>query len=867
MDDKKIASKDPFLKRKTKECADKTLLKPIKNRSSAHQQPSNDSLYGNSKIPEQTRRVVRVDVVEQVINPDSSKILAVEPESHEQVKNNITTGSVLKNRFELLEVLGHGGMGVVYKAIDRRDIEAQHRLFLAIKVLNDEFKGDTDLLKALHGEARKTQQLAHPNIVNVFDFDRDGHIVFMTMEYINGISLEAFIKNKPAGAGVKETVKIVNQMASALTYAHSRHIIHSDFKPGNVFISEDNRVKVLDFGIARVVKSEQHSVSFDAGILGGLTPAYASLEMLLDEEPAPADDLYALACVTYELLTGKHPFNGQEAGVAMKTSSAPDKVDGLNVRQWKALNKGLAFKKKDRFASIEAFTAGVNANKSKLPIFFAAIGFILVTVGFFVKEPLQAYFNQQRFEKEIDQLVIGIDQDDFTEILKILLLVESLAETDLFRIEKEEIILNVMLKRIELDEHRFVPQLIMNFGKLNEKFRKKILFQGKEGILAFYEKEMDTILLTSRNNSVFSNIESLLKHADKLYPDSVKLRHLQDKKNDLIYKLENQFSSVLKQKKMLLSPNADNIVDVINTLIKINPDHTLISDVRVETIYAQEAEKALNNNLEKLAKQLVKQGSVFFPSSAVLIKLSDQIKQLEQVKDTQGSIRRLEMQIENLVNVYSSDIYIWLKEVREVFEQLTTLQADNQFVVVARRHTEKLLKEELELLTGKRHWEQAFAIVSDSRAVLIEQVFIDSNNKITQLKQVFDRLIDMLFNKINTLVEDNPTDKTIEQINMIFAKIEKLGVKSTLIQIKKRKAASNFVQQADKLPRNGALDKTIKYLDFATKINTEKAFQQHIDSLKAKITKTKKPIKKIEKDHLISGRNKVELSQLANADK
>lgn len=867
MDDKKIASKEPFLNLNKEECTEKTLLRSIKNRDSGHPQSSNNSLYSNSKIVKQTRLVVRAEQEEQVINSDSLKVLAAELESHEQVKNHITTGSVLKNRFELLEVIGHGGMGVVYKAIDRRDIEAQHCLFLAIKVLNDEFEDDADLLKALHGEARKTQQLAHPNIVNVFDFDRDGSIVFMTMEYINGISLETLIKSKAAGVGTKETVKIVNQMASALIYAHSRHIIHSDFKPSNVFINDDNQVKVLDFGIARVVKNEQHSVSFDAGVLGGLTPAYASLEMLCDEEPAPADDIYALACVTYELLTGKHPFNGQRADVAMKASLAPEKVDGLNVRQWKALNKGLAFKKKNRFAEVEVFIEGLNANKSKLPAFLTVICLILVMVGFFVKQPLLTYFSQQQFEKEINELVTGIGQGDFTETLKVLHLLESLTETDLFRIETEERILNKILKRIELNDHHFVSQLIINFGKLNEKFRKKILFQGKAGILAFYEKEMDTILFSSRDNIIYSNIESLLKHATELYPDSVKLRHLQDNKKDLINKLEERFSSVLKQKKMLLSPNADNIVDVLNILIRINPDNPLISDPRVETLYAQEAEKALNNNLEEIAKQLIEQGSMFFPGSAVLAKVLDQIRQLEQVKDKQGGISKLEKKIENLVTVYSADIYIWLKQVREVFKQLTTLQADNQFVVIARHHTEELLKEELELLTGRRAWERAFAIVSDSRTILSEQAFIDSNNKIIQLKKVFNGLIEMLFNKINILVKDNPTDKTIEQINVIFEKIEKLGAKSTLIQIKRRKAASTFVQQADKLSRNGALDKAIKYLEFATKINTEKTFQQHIDNLKTEIVKTKKPFKIIEKGHLISEGNKVELNHLANADK
>ena len=257
----------------------------------------------------------------------------------ENAARDIVPGSVLKDRFELLEVIGRGGMGTVFKALDRRDIEAGQSSFLAIKVLNNEYKTDPDVLKALHSEARKTQQLAHPNIVTVYDFDRDGDSVFMTMEFMEGVSLDKVIKTNPHGLKVHEAHIIIDQMGTALAYAHSQLVIHSDFKPANVFIDRNERVKVLDFGIARLADIARLS-GFDAGILGGLTAAYASLEMLQGEPPDPRDDIYALACVVYELLTGKHPYNRESAKQAKNKNLRPERKNPLiknNGKHWKKL--------------------------------------------------------------------------------------------------------------------------------------------------------------------------------------------------------------------------------------------------------------------------------------------------------------------------------------------------------------------------------------------------------------------------------------------------------------------------------------------------------------------------------------------------
>ena len=271
---------------------------------------------------------------------------------------------VLKGRFLLEKVLGVGGMGIVYKAKDRLKVEAQDRdPYVAIKVLSEEFKTHPQAFISLQRESRKSQRIAHPNTVKVYDFDRDGDIVFMTMEYMDGKPLDQLIRQyKATGLPRNDGWEIINGMCSALIHAHAENIVHSDFKPGNVFITGNNMAKIFDFGIARAVANVDGIESkvgdktvFDAGNLGALTPAYASYEMMKGETPDVRDDVYALGCVVYEILTGEHPFNKVPADEAYERGLKPQKINDIKKHQWKAIEKTLEFKRENRTSSVEQF--------------------------------------------------------------------------------------------------------------------------------------------------------------------------------------------------------------------------------------------------------------------------------------------------------------------------------------------------------------------------------------------------------------------------------------------------------------------------------------------------------------------------------
>ena len=270
-------------------------------------------------------------------------------------------GSVLDGRYTLMEQLGSGGMGTVFKARDRnRDEYRDRQPYIALKVLSEEFKRHPDARMALQRETARAQSLAHPNIITVYDFDYDGPHAYMTMELLVGRPLDALLQAASfAGTPWLRRWQIVRSIGAGLAYAHEKGVVHSDLKPGNIFMCDNGVVKVMDFGIARPLRAVSDSAdttAFDpAERLGGLTPAYASLEQWNRDPPDPRDDIYAFACVVYFVFSGKHPFARSSAKVAFESRMVPQRIEGLTRRQWDVLRRGLALQRGDRIASVDEF--------------------------------------------------------------------------------------------------------------------------------------------------------------------------------------------------------------------------------------------------------------------------------------------------------------------------------------------------------------------------------------------------------------------------------------------------------------------------------------------------------------------------------
>ena len=209
-------------------------------------------------------------------------------------------GRLLDNRYEILEVIGTGGMAVVYKA-------KCHRLnrLVAIKILKDEFSKDEEFRRRFQAESQSVAMLSHPNIVSVYDVSSSGDIDYIVMELIDGITLRQYMEKKGV-LNWRETLHFSMQIAKALEHAHSRGIIHRDIKPHNIMVLKNGSVKVTDFGIARVVSS-QSTLTREA--LGSVH--YISPEQAKGGRVDNRTDIYSLGVVMYEMLTGRPPYDGE----------------------------------------------------------------------------------------------------------------------------------------------------------------------------------------------------------------------------------------------------------------------------------------------------------------------------------------------------------------------------------------------------------------------------------------------------------------------------------------------------------------------------------------------------------------------------
>ena len=217
-------------------------------------------------------------------------------------------GRLLDNRYEILEVLGVGGMAVVYKA-------RCHRLnrLVAVKILKDDYLEDAEFRRRFHSESQAVAMLSHSNIVSIYDVSTTSDADYIVMELIDGITLKQYMEKKGV-LNWKETLHFAIQIAKALEHAHSRGIVHRDIKPHNVMVLKNGSVKVTDFGIARVM-SEGNTLTKEA--LGSVH--YISPEQAKGGRVDNRSDIYSLGVVLYEMMSGRPPYDGESpVAVAIK---------------------------------------------------------------------------------------------------------------------------------------------------------------------------------------------------------------------------------------------------------------------------------------------------------------------------------------------------------------------------------------------------------------------------------------------------------------------------------------------------------------------------------------------------------------------
>ena len=272
-----------------------------------------------------------------------------------QAEDPVRVGVVLRDRYELTQQISEGPMGRLFRATDRFN---EYDAVVAIKVLGSELSDSADALKQLKLEVLNARRLGHPNIVNVFEIDRHGSCYFIAMEWLSGESLASLLdRTRPDPMPKNEFSRILRGLSQGLTYAHDQAVVHGDIKPGNVFLADGNRVKLIDFGVARSDVNPTEAVTEAQPY--GLTQSYASCEVLAGEEPEIQDDVFALSLLAYRMLAGHRPFGGGNALHAEAEGIKPERPPDITDRQWKTLQAGMAFRRPDRLLTVTDLADGL----------------------------------------------------------------------------------------------------------------------------------------------------------------------------------------------------------------------------------------------------------------------------------------------------------------------------------------------------------------------------------------------------------------------------------------------------------------------------------------------------------------------------
>lgn len=292
-------------------------------------------------------------------------------------------GAILNSRYQLEELVSDGPMGKVFRASDLFKRQAGTTTAMAIKMLNPELRADADALARLQQEAFQVQRLSHTNIINVFDFDRAGSTDYITMEWLEGETLASLLDRlRPHAMDPDETERIISGVVAGLSHAHAHGIVHGDIKPANIYLCRDQDVKVIDFGTVRgrAVKTKTAT-----GAAYALTPGYASCELLEGSEPCPQDDVYALACTLYRMVTGFRPYGRLTALQAEAGKRVPRKPDALTHVQWRVLRHGLALRKQNRLRDVDSLLqmfpqkeTGTNRSEWMGPAILALVAGVII---------------------------------------------------------------------------------------------------------------------------------------------------------------------------------------------------------------------------------------------------------------------------------------------------------------------------------------------------------------------------------------------------------------------------------------------------------------------------------------------------------
>lgn len=520
-------------------------------------------------------------------------------------KKHKRLGMVLSQRYRIESLIASGGMSDVYKAVDLHLERAGTRdCFVALKILRSELTQDVNALNLLAREAAKSKCLSHPNIIRVHDLGHDDDTWFMVMELLDGEPLSRIIQRvKPNGLKWKGGKAVLEQVASALAASHRKGIVHADLKPSNIFFTREGEIKLLDFGVAQALKPHQH-VDFlnprsdDETTVYGYTPAYATPALIDGNEPTVNDDLYALACISVELLSSRHPFDRKKLTAKEKTGYKITKPRNMPGKLWTVVRKLLKDDGAD--VNLEVFQLAMKPTAWSQYLYPAGIAASLITAT--------ALWYQ------------GTEK-----------VAESEARLAAYHERAERI--NAL---IDLPPEQLVTEL----GTLEPLERAGLLKQQQDRILHYYENRIDNNLQASGRPNL-PNVTVALATLDEalaLYPRDQQLNQRFERLNQRRLSLETALSNELNGR---LEQGDYNDHASFSELKSLAEDYLFLSGTPLElsapasNIYQQRLSEALAKDDNMALARLLAMAEVFSAESP------DLADNLAEARQLEGAIKTL----------------------------------------------------------------------------------------------------------------------------------------------------------------------------------------------------------------------------------
>ena len=674
----------------------------------------------------------------------------------------IHVGQTIRGTYQLVSRIGKGGMGEVWKAIDLiQDAGDSKNKYVAIKFINHEIRSHPFALKALVREFARYKQLIHPNIVKAYELNRDESEVFIVMEYLEGISLKEFIKQHPDGISLNEAKPILGGISKALNYAHQEGIIHLDLKPGNVFYDPNTKkAKVIDFGIARLSKqSDRDKTRFDPGSLGAVSTSYASVEMLLDEDPDPRDDIYGLACVAYELISGKHAFNGAMATKAERDKMQPKPVIGLKKAEFQAILKGLNFDRNARTANAEQFFQDLYlpqlSAKRKRSRWLILAPILLLAI---ILTPLLMNKGYDIWKK--NQIIEAISQNQYAGIEKF----QALSvKKQLDMLLNEETLLSLVRFSIAQAAAGVDPIKFLHGFKAEI---QTLVFKNhdvREILINYYMENINKALSADDFDQAIAYSINIIEK----YPDSKNLSDQMEKvlswKIEHLSKLENNYYQCIADNSKSLLELQPCLQATHKFIGRLAPQHAILVDPKLSDRYQKEISNALINGDLSQAEELLAHWRTLIKAD------TPQREELEHQLKYQRQVSRISEQVTG-----SSD-----EQMQAIINDLLELDTRTKTDILSQPVVKQKLMAyfnqnvsadiEMKKYTAAfKHVETAFTLFSDIKNQ--QQTLQQLNSKIIEYKN--DYLEDLALNYQALLSSEVLDVKALQNLQRQIASIE-----------------------------------------------------------------------------------------------